>query len=63
MPINAFLFAVEALLLVRLLVQIRGGRPETSVPFGVGIGLTATALLSLIQYMASADTRQSQYIG
>lgn len=58
-PANAFLFAFGALLLVQFLSDLRGAGTDMLVLFGIGIGLTATALLSLIQYVASADALQS----
>ena len=58
-PLNAFLFAFGALSLVQLLIRLRGAGTDMLVLFGVGVGLTASALLSLIQYVASADTLQS----
>ncbi len=55
---NAFLFAVGALLLLQLLGRIRGGGPEVLVLFGVALNFTAGALLSLVQFVASADALQ-----
>lgn len=58
-PLNAFLFAFAALLLVQLLIALRGAGTDMLVLFGIGVGLTASALLSLVQYMASADALQA----
>lgn len=58
-PANAFLFAFGGLMLVQLLIRLRRTGPDMLVLFGVGIGLTASALLSLIQYVANPDALQS----
>lgn len=55
---NAFVFAVGALMLLQLLGRIRGGGPEVLILFGVALNFTAAALLSLVQFMASADALQ-----
>lgn len=55
---NAFLFALGALALLQLLGRIRGGGPEVLILFGVALNFTAAALLSLVQFMASADALQ-----
>ena len=55
---NAFLFALGALGLLQLLGRIRGGGPEVLILFGVALNFTAAALLSLVQFMASADALQ-----
>jgi iron complex transport system permease protein len=52
---NAFLFALGALALLQLLGRIRGGGPEVLILFGVALNFTAAALLSLVQFLASAD--------
>lgn len=58
-PLNAFLFSFAALLLVQALISLRGAGTDMLVLFGIGVGLTASALLSLVQYMASADALQA----
>ncbi|WP_233901932.1 FecCD family ABC transporter permease [Paracoccus denitrificans] len=55
---NAFLFALGALALLQLLGRIRGGGPEVLILFGVALNFTAAALLSLLQFVASADALQ-----
>ena len=55
---NAFLFALGALGLLQLLGRIRGGGPEVLILFGVALNFTAGALLSLVQFVASADALQ-----
>lgn len=55
---NAFLFALGALALLQLLGRIRGGGPEVLILFGVALNFTAGALLSLVQFVASADALQ-----
>ncbi|MDK8873613.1 iron ABC transporter permease [Paracoccus sp. SSJ] len=55
---NAFLFALGALGLLQLLGRIRGGGPEVLILFGVALNFTAAALLSLLQFVASADALQ-----
>lgn len=55
---NAFLFALGSLALLQLLGRIRGGGPEVLILFGVALNFTAAALLSLVQFMASADALQ-----
>lgn len=57
-PANAFLFAVGALMLLQLLARLRGGGPETLILFGIALSFSAAALLSLVQFVASADTLQ-----
>ncbi|MBK4215119.1 iron ABC transporter permease [Paracoccus caeni] len=58
-PLNAFLFSFAALMLVQALISLRGAGTDMLVLFGIGVGLTASALLSLVQYMASADALQA----
>ncbi|MTH62982.1 FecCD family ABC transporter permease [Paracoccus shanxieyensis] len=55
---NAFIFAVGALMLLQLLGRLRGGGPEVLILFGVALNFTAAALLSLVQFVASADALQ-----
>lgn len=55
---NAFIFALGALGLLQLLGRIRGGGPEVLILFGVALNFTAAALLSLVQFIASADALQ-----
>lgn len=55
---NSFAFALGSLLLLMALGRMRGAGPETLILFGIVIGLAAGAILSLIQFMASADALQ-----
>jgi iron complex transport system permease protein len=58
MAANAFLFAMSALLLIQLLARLADAGAETLILFGIAIGFTASALLWLVQYVASADALQ-----
>ena len=55
---NAFIFAILSLLVVQGLARMAGAGPETLVLFGIAIGFTATSVLSLVQFVASADSLQ-----
>lgn len=55
---NAFLFALGSLLLVQFLARIRGAGPEFLILFGIVIGFAAGAILSMIQFVASAEALQ-----
>ncbi|WP_411033691.1 FecCD family ABC transporter permease [Shinella sp. BYT-45] len=55
---NAFVFAIGALLVVQGLARLSGAGPETLVLFGIALGFSAGAVLSLIQFIASADALQ-----
>lgn len=55
---NAFLFAVLSLGAIHVLARWRGASPQTLILFGIAIGLSAEALLSLLQFMASTDALQ-----
>ena len=54
-PANAFVFALTSLMLLQLLAQWRGAQAQTLVLFGIAIGFSAGALLSLLQFMASEE--------
>lgn len=56
--INAFLFALGALALLQLLAASRGGGPEVLILFGIALSFAAGALLSILQFVASADALQ-----
>lgn len=60
-PINAFLFALLSLLLLQALAALTRSGPSTLILFGIAIGLSAGALLSLIQFFASADALQQLF--
>lgn len=55
---NAFVFALAALGVLHALATIRGAGPRTLILFGIALGFTAGALLSLLQFVASADALQ-----
>lgn len=55
---NAFLFALGALALLQMLGRLRGGGPEVLILFGIALNFAAGALLSLLQFIASADALQ-----
>lgn len=55
---NAFLFALGSLMLVQFLARIRGAGPEFLILFGIVIGFAAGAVLSMIQFVASAEALQ-----
>lgn len=57
-PANAFAFAVASLGALHALATIRGASPRTLILFGIALGFTAGALLSLLQFVASADALQ-----
>ncbi|NLY64044.1 MAG: iron ABC transporter permease [Alcaligenaceae bacterium] len=57
-PVNAFVFALTSLMLLQFLAQWRGAQAQTLVLFGIAIGFSANALLSLLQFMASEDALQ-----
>ncbi|WP_246671287.1 iron ABC transporter permease [Mesorhizobium sp. 8] len=55
---NAFVFAMGSLLLVQLLARFSDAGAETMVLLGIALGFTASALLWLVQFVASADALQ-----
>lgn len=55
---NAFLFAALSLGAIHLLAQLRGADRQVLILFGIALGFTAGALLSLLQFVASADALQ-----
>jgi iron complex transport system permease protein len=52
-PLNAFIMAMGAALLIHLLSQRRGVTTETVVLLGIALVFTFNALLSLLQFFAS----------
>lgn len=50
--VNAFIFAVLAMLLVYAIARVRGMATDTVILAGVAVGFLFSALLSLIQYTA-----------
>lgn len=55
---NAFLFAAISLAAIHLLARLRGANRQVLILFGIALGFTAGALLSLLQFVASADALQ-----
>lgn len=55
---NAFLFAALSLVAINLLAGLRGVNRQVLILFGIALGFTAGALLSLLQFIASADALQ-----
>jgi iron complex transport system permease protein len=57
-PANAFVFALGSLLLLQVFAHWRGAQAQTLVLFGIAIGFTSGACLSLLQFIASEDALQ-----
>jgi iron complex transport system permease protein len=55
---NAFLFALAALFLVQALARLTNAGAETLILFGIALGFAASAVLSLVQFIASAEALQ-----
>lgn len=55
---NAFLFALASLLLVQALARFTRAGAETLILFGIALGFAASAVLSLVQFIASAEALQ-----
>lgn len=55
---NAFLFAIGVLALLQIMGRIRGEGPQSLILLGIALNFTAAALLSLLQFVASADALQ-----
>ena len=55
---NAFLFAIGVLALLQIMGRIRGEGPQSLILLGIELNFTAAALLSLLQFVASADALQ-----
>lgn len=53
--VNAFVFALTTCGLILLATRIKGVGSETMILFGIAIFFTFSALLALMQYMASED--------
>lgn len=53
--VNAFVFALATCVLILLATRIKGVGSETMILFGIAIFFTFSALLALMQYMASED--------
>jgi len=54
-PVNAFVMAMLAALLIHMLSVRRGVTVETVVLLGIALVFTFNALLSLVQFLASAE--------
>ena len=52
---NAFVMAFAALAALQALTKLRGGGPQTLILFGVGLAFAFSAMISLVQYLASPD--------
>lgn len=55
---NAFVFALGVLALLQAMGRLRGGGPQSLILLGIALNFTAAALLSLLQFVASADALQ-----
>lgn len=55
---NAFVFAIAALALLQLLGRMGGGGAGVLILFGIALNFAAGAFLSLLQFVASADSLQ-----
>lgn len=55
---NAFVFALVVLALLQGLGRLRGDGPQTLILLGIALNFTCAALLSLLQFVASADALQ-----
>ncbi|MFT4149258.1 MAG: iron ABC transporter permease [Paracoccaceae bacterium] len=55
---NAFVFALGVLALLQVLGRLRGEGPQTLILLGIALNFTCGALLSLLQFVASADALQ-----
>ncbi|MDF1790429.1 MAG: iron ABC transporter permease [Thalassobaculaceae bacterium] len=58
LPLAAFLSALTAGLAILALAQIFGSRTETIILFGIALVFACTALISLLQFVADAETVQ-----
>jgi len=58
-PANAFIFALCAALLLDLVARSRGMSASTIVLFGIALVFSFNALVSLLQFVASAEALQS----
>jgi iron complex transport system permease protein len=55
---NAFVFALAVLALLQAMGRLRGEGPQSLILLGIALNFTAAALLSLLQFVASADALQ-----
>lgn len=58
LPLAAFAMAMAAGLAILALSQLFGSRPETIILFGIALVFACTALISLLQFLADAETIQ-----
>ncbi len=57
-PINAFLFAFGAVLLLQMLARVHDASAHTLILFGIALVFLFDALVALIQFVASAEALQ-----
>ena len=57
-PLNAFLFAFGAMLLLQAVSRLRGAGSETLVLFGIALVFAFNALTSLVQFLSSQEALQ-----
>lgn len=55
---NAFVMAFAALAALQILTRLKGGGPQTLILFGVGLAFAFSAMIALVQYLASPDDLQ-----
>nr|WP_240457928.1 iron ABC transporter permease [Halomonas socia] len=55
---NAFVFAFGSVLLLQSLTRLRGAGADSLVLFGIALGFTFSALIGLLQFVASPDALQ-----
>lgn len=58
LPVAAFVGAVAAGLAILGMAQLLGSRTETIILFGIALVFACTALISLLQFLANAETIQ-----
>ena len=61
-PLTAFVFALAAGMLILGLAQLFGSSTETLILFGIALVFFCTALISLIQFMANAESVQQSVL-
>lgn len=57
-PLNAFIFAFGAMLLLQAVSKLRGAGSETLVLFGIALVFAFNALTSLVQFLSSQEALQ-----
>lgn len=56
--LNAFMFALGAVLLLQALARLQGSNAHSLVLFGIALVFTFNALIGIVQYIASAEVLQ-----